>query len=319
MTVEIKTVAGMFRPEFKTAHLPSGVEVGVVPGLLATWDIDEVMDRFVRGAFKKSIAEHKSRDNRQIRLSDEHRGLIGGFPIDKVFETDKGLEVEANVNLQHSQGRDVWALIEQRVIVDFSIGFSAKEFTIDDGIRSITEAPIWHGSTTGEPMNRNAQIGQIKSLHGMPIAAEGYEWDAVGAVERLEEMKRDPGALMIGSRSVCDVIGGIVTIIPQALAEAVKGVDDPEMIRTVEQLYAQMKKSSPFDRSARQYWSRSEVDSITRRELEAVLVGHMSKSSAKSMVSRFEGLDTETKTSDDSGSETVAEILRDLRAVNGQS
>lgn len=318
---EIKQMWGKFIPkqEFKTLMLPSGVEVGVVPGLLATWDIDEGNDRFHKGAFLDSIQEHKDRDMRQVRISHEHFGLIGGAPIEGVHETSAGLEIEAHVNLEHSEGKDVWALIRQGVLVDFSIGFSAIDWEIKDDIRIISKALIWHGSTVGEPMNRAAQIQAVKSLQAkLPIAPESTEWNREEAWKRL----RATGNVMLGCIGrilVCDLVEGEVTVIPQALDELVKsGVHAPEEIRLVERYFAAMKKSSPFDRSERQFFTKTDAESLTAKELEDLLVStdRVSRKTAKYLVSRVEGLDTRGDVHNPP-STMVAKMLNDLRAARG--
>ncbi len=322
---EVKSMWGQFSPrqEFKTITLPSGVEVGLAKGLLATWDIDEGNDHFIKGAFLDSIAEHRARGMRQIRLSDEHswEGLIGGFPIENVKETDAGLEVEANINLMHSKGRDVWALIMQRVIVDFSIGYSVQDFEDKDNIRKIFKATIWHGSTVSEPMNRAAQIQAIKSLQAkLPIAPEDTEWVREEAWKRVRLVSSNPALTCIGHKSVCDVVNGVITIIPQALTELVEsGVHAPDEIRMVERYYAAMKKASPFDRAERQFFTREDAEAISAKELELLLVStdRLSKKTAKYLVSRFEGLDSGDGVHQDPKSNGIAELIKSMRATRG--
>ncbi len=321
---EIKDIWGKFtqNQEFKTLHLPNGgPEVGVVKGLLATWDIDEGQDQFVRGAFLESIAEHKSRDMRQLRISDEHRDLIGGAPIEDVRETSAGLEIEAHINLEHSDGKNVWALIRQGVIVDFSIGFSAIDWEIKDDIRIISKALIWHGSTVGEPMNRAAQIQAIKSLQAkLPIAPEDYAWNRAEAWERLRASGSDLALACIGHKSVCDFVDGKVTVIPQALTELVEsGVHGTEEIRLVERFYAAMKKASPFDRADRQFFTREDAEKISAKELESLLLStdRLSKKTAKYLVSRVEGLDSGEHVHNSPGYNAVAELIQSMRTDRG--
>ena len=320
-TPEIKNMWGKFIPnqEFKTLILPSGVEVGVAKGLLATWGIDEGNDQFVKGAFADSIKEHRSRNMRQLRISNEHAGLIGGAPIESVRETSEGLEIEAHINLEHTDGKNVWALTRQEVIVDFSIGFTAIDWEFKDEIRLISKATIWHGSTVSEPMNRAAQIQAVKSFQAkLPIAPEDYEWNRGEAWKRLRASNHDLTVALIGHNPVCDIVGGAVTVIPQALDELVKGgVHDTDEIRLVERYYAAMKKASPFDRSERQFFTREDVEKITAKELESFLVStdRLSKRAAKFLVSRVEGLDTGAHVHNPNRTNGLAEIRKELRAA----
>lgn len=141
----------------------NGVKIGTISGYIATWDLDRGNEQFVKGAFAKSLAEHKKK-NRQIRFKDHHGRTIGGYPINQVKEDDIGLFGIAEVNLEVQQGRELHSLARQGVIVDKSIGFTAlEEDTAEDGRRLIKEAIVWEGSGVDEPMNEKANIIEVKS------------------------------------------------------------------------------------------------------------------------------------------------------------
>lgn len=151
-----------------------GVAVGIIEGYIATWDIDEgdflgVKDQFRKGAFLESILEHIQR-KRQVRLKDHHGRTVGGFPIAFVKEDERGLFGVGEVNLEVQQGRELYAMAKQGVLTDFSIGFSVVEFEMVDEIRTITKAIIWEGSVVDEPMNRAANITQVKNKEGNNMA-----------------------------------------------------------------------------------------------------------------------------------------------------
>lgn len=150
-----------------------GIPVGLVSGYMATWDLDlgffGVRDRFIKGAFLESINEHKLRNNRQVRFKDNHGRVVGGFPIAGVHEDDTGLFGTAEINLDVQQGQELFSLIKQGVIVDFSIGFAPVDFETetmdeDDIIRNITKAMIFEASAVSEPMNPKAVITDVKAL-----------------------------------------------------------------------------------------------------------------------------------------------------------
>lgn len=162
--------------QFKQINL-EGVDVGIVAGYIATWDIDRggwdgVKDRFARGAFRESLADLGTR-NRDIRLKDHHGRTIGIFPIAGAFEDDRGLFATGNVNLDVQQGREAHSLVKQKAITDFSIGFTALEFHMemegDDQIRVITKAIIWEGSLVDEPMNPKANITEVKKYNSEDV------------------------------------------------------------------------------------------------------------------------------------------------------
>ena len=168
---ETKTIGG-YVIETKQVER-NGEPIGLVSGYMATWDIDRghwgMRDRFIKGAFLESINEHKLNRNRQVRFKDNHGRVVGGFPIDGVHEDDTGLFGTAEVNLDIQQGNELFSIIKQGVIVDFSIGFAAIDFETetvdeDDIIRNITKAIIFEASAVSEPMNPKAVITDVKAL-----------------------------------------------------------------------------------------------------------------------------------------------------------
>ncbi len=163
---EIKFVGGCIT-EVKQEDR-DGIPVGIIEGYIATWDVDEgdffgTKDQFVKGALIESILEHMQRQ-RPVRLKDHHGRTVGGFPIITVKEDDRGLFGVGEVNLEVQQGAELYALAKQGVLSDFSIGFSVVDFSMEDDIRKITKAIIWEGSVVDEPMNRAAQITQVKNV-----------------------------------------------------------------------------------------------------------------------------------------------------------
>ena len=155
----------------------NGIQVGVVEGYIATWDVDRgdfwgQKDKFVRGAFAESLIDLAAR-NRHIRLKDHHGRTVGVFPIQKAFEDDRGLFGSGEINLEVQQGKEAYMLAKQKAITDFSIGFTAVDFHVeregDDEIRIITKAIIWEGSLVDEPMNPAAQITQVKKFNAEDI------------------------------------------------------------------------------------------------------------------------------------------------------
>jgi len=145
-----------------------GVNIGIVEGHIATWDVDRgdwtgVKDRFVKGAFLESIERHKE-TNRPVRLKDMHGRTIGGFPIETVREDEKGLFGIGEINLDVQLGQEAYALAKQGVYSDFSIGWEKKKAETKDGIREISKAEIWEGSIVDEPMNPFANITAVKGI-----------------------------------------------------------------------------------------------------------------------------------------------------------
>jgi hypothetical protein len=203
--MEIKTLChGGIVTETKEVER-NGVKVGIIEGYIATWDVDRggwdgIKDRFVRGAFTKSLDRHR-KTGRQIRLKSQHGVTIGGFPIENVKEDDVGLFGIGEVNLEKQQGREDFSLAKQKVLVDFSIGWSLGDgSSVKDGVRSIPEAEIWEGSIVDEPMNPKANITAVKAIDFSTLAdveireleramKEGIKFDNKEAKQIISLMK----------------------------------------------------------------------------------------------------------------------------------
>jgi len=149
----------------------NGVNVGIIEGYIATWDLDRgngfLRDQFVKGAFRKSIRDLKKR-KRNLRFKDHHGRTVGGFPPETLKEDDRGLFGIGEINLEVQQGAEAFSLAKQGVLEDFSIGFSVVKSNRDEqnDIRTITEAIAWEGSIVDEPMNPEAQITDVKNEDG---------------------------------------------------------------------------------------------------------------------------------------------------------
>jgi len=299
----------------------NGVPVGIVKGYIATWDLDRGLDRFTKGAFADSLIELRAK-NRQIRFKDHHGRTIGGFPIDRVFEDDKGLFGVGQINLDVQQGREAFSLAKQGVLSDFSVGFSSVEFEMDDDIRIIHKAIVWEGSLVDEPMNPAANVTEVKAVvpfQDLPLADRNRRWDSTSAIARIREFTdsgESPSAkyrkafvwfdsaesTLFGSYKlpIADVVGGRMVAVPRAIfavAAALQGarggvdipeVDRPKVVRHLERYYAKMDLDSPF--KEKMYFVSDDVKTWTPRDLEKYLRGSggMSKSAAKGLASRID-------------------------------
>ena len=295
---EVKRFAGQVT-ETKVLTV-NGVEVGEIAGYIAAWTVDRgyVPDRFVRGAFAESIAEHRRRGNRQVRFKDHHGRTVGGYPIETVIEDERGLFGKAQVNLEVQQGREAFSLARQGVLVDKSVGFIARDWTKEEGIRVITRAELLEGSIVDEPMNVDARITEVKSMAlEYPIAAGDYAWDPAAARERImnapfSEMKNS--SPFVGDILLGDVVEGKVVIVPDAVmaaAEELKSQGSPnaEHVRLIERLLAKMDVASPFEEGKRQFFGVDDVKNWTPRDIERALVrcGAFSNGAAKVLIKKL--------------------------------
>lgn len=323
--IETKRLGGIIKLVKETER--AGVKIGTVEGYIATWDIDRgdwmgVKDQFVKGCFRESIAEHLQK-NRQIRLKDHHGRTVGGFPIDNVREDERGLYGVGEINLEVQQGFEAYALALQGVLVDFSIGFSVDEFSMDGELRIITKATIWEGSIVDEPMNPKANIIAVKSVvpyQDMQLADRETKCDQDNAIERIKEFtksedeptdsykkgflwfdKENPKTFSGYKLPIADVIDGGLRAIPKCIISAaemlktnsanlgIPETDIPGVIRHVERYYAKMDLPSPFEEDDKQYFMADDIEKMDVRRLEKIFKssGSFSKAASRLMANKI--------------------------------
>lgn len=219
-----------------------GIPVGRVEGYIASFKIETMSfpDKFERGAFTGSIAEHKRRGDRPIRLNFMHnRDPIGGFPIQEVYEDERGLRGVAEINLDRQLGREVYSLAKQGVIRDFSIGFIPHDWTIEDDTRLITRASIMEGSLVDEPMNKDAQVISVKSGDALSFyrATDIAAWtdrDLEAALMNTRQFSRQAAKSLVGrlreiepdTKADDSLDEGFPIVVPSDFAAALKAFSD---------------------------------------------------------------------------------------------
>lgn len=308
----------------------NGVRVGVVVGHFAAFSVDlggrfGKPDRFHPGAFLKSIQEHKDRDMRPVNLRDHHGRTVGGFPIQTVKEDKIGLFGEGEINLEVQQGAEAYSLAKQGVLSDFSIGWVPIEVDSSGSVRDIFEADIIEGSIVDEPMNRDAQIFEVKGasyFQDLPLASQEQVFNLEEAKARIEDLIGPDGApsddyaprflwhdqtqpknLEAYFLQFTDVVEGKVMVIPQAIFKAAENLidgsagipsaDRAAVICHVERYYAKMGVASPFDIDEKQFYGSAEVADLDRRSLERVLIqtGRFSKKAATGLAASLRSAD----------------------------
>ncbi len=310
--MEIKNLGGRVVKALGEATDRNGVPIGRIEGYFASWQLEggPYPDRIVPGAFADSIAEHKARNNRQVRVNWMHmRSPIGGAPIETVKEDGRGLFGVTEINLSLQRGAEAYSLAKQGVIVDYSVGIdpTARKFEkTADGteVRVIEKARLYEVSLVDEPMNRDAQVTSVKAaapFANLPSAPAGTTWDAEAARERVLEMKLrdgDPTTAFLdrGRRwQIADLVDGVLHVVPEAV-EAVladvkrEGIEDRDLLTHLDRYCGRLGLASPFP-------TADEAEPVTLevvkawgvRDVENALAdtGRFSRSAAKYLASKF--------------------------------
>jgi len=291
----------------------NGVPVGIVEGYLATWQPDVQngrygkRDRFRKGAFAAALMEHKRRvthlgEGRGVPLRDEHGRTCGTFPIKHLKEDSVGLWGRGEINLVSQQGRELYAMAQQGVKTDFSIGFQAVKDDRFGQFRDIITANIGEASLVDEPKNRGSRITEVKNMspHSfveLDLAPNTYECKSAEARTRIDDLPFGQGngshAFLCGNTDflIGDVIEGSLVAVPQLIREAVLEIKSLDTTPQVEELKTQLERylsrmgeGAPFE--GKHYVDLNEVKSWSVDDLEAHLVasGLFSKAAASHVV-----------------------------------
>ena len=328
--LELKFAGGTIREASKTTR--NGVPVGIVEGYIATWDVDKAdpwgeRDQFQRGAFSKSIAEHKARGTMPL-VRDEHGRTVGGFQADSLREDDVGLFGVAEINLDVQQGAELYSLAKQQVKNHWSVGFHATQWSFNDAndLRVIREAEIVEGSLVDIPRNDAAIVTEVKAVttfQNLPLAAPGHPWNASAARQRVREFTNSQDAPGREYRKAflwwdsaapedfgayklpyADVIEGALTAVPRALNAAksrLEQTDIPDADRA--KVLRNIEKYQDKTEGAKMYFKVPEIKALkTKRDIENVLreSGAFSNDAATALAARF--------TTEDQGEPGTADI-----------
>ncbi len=323
MNIERSTLSGEI-VETKQVEV-GGIPIGIVIGHVATWKADNhsgifgIPDRILRGAYTKSLQEHKARRNRPIRLKDQHWEIIGGFPIETAKEDNVGLFAEGHINLEKQRGIEAYSLARQGVLVDFSVGHIVKQDKIEDGERIIMEADIIEASIVDEPKNQRAQITEVKSTHfaDLPVAANDTEWDSEAARARVMELKYCDGNganAFVGGQLIADVIEGKLIVIPAGLriaAEVIKDSEDKSAQIIMERYFSKMKQPSPFE--TKMFYGLDDVKDWSNAEYKSALTdtGIFSNGAIRALIARSKG----QATVPDSDSGALGTLIEKIQAT----
>lgn len=316
-------VIGGHLTEFKTAHV-NGVEVGLISGHIATWDLDEGLDRFHPGAFLKSLHRHRKRPKLSdgsvpgVVMKNQHRNQIGVWPVEGLREDKIGLfGQDGQINLEVQEGQETFSKIRARHVNALSIGFIPIQATFeDDGFtRNITESDFVEGSPVDNPMNQGATITAFKArFRDLPVSAKDVGWEGYGDHDRRAFLAGDEKAIaqmVDGELMVCQER---LTHYAESLMAEGKSANLAE-VAAVEGYMAKGGMASPFSAEMRGYYRAEDLTEMTPRQLESVLTasGRLSTGAVKAMVGKMKDHLIADESHRERPTDLIAEILAGLK------
>lgn len=148
-------------------------------------NVDAGGDVIKRGAFKRTLAEHKKKGRLPAMLwQHDPRVPIGKYDLMK--EDDRGLYVKGVLALKTERGHDAFELMKLGAIDGLSIGYMPKvwEFDEEEAITTLKEVDLWEVSLVTFPMNDEARVSDVKNL---------FAAGQVPTVREAEEFLRESG------------------------------------------------------------------------------------------------------------------------------
>ena len=136
---------------------------GVISGLASTFgNIDLHGDIIAPGAFQDSLGQRKG-----VAMLDHHdmRAPIGRWT--RMYETERGLEVEGQLTLEVQRARELYALAKDGALGGMSIGFRVMDDEVDraSGVRTIKQVDLMEISLVAMPANPQAVIERVKDVN----------------------------------------------------------------------------------------------------------------------------------------------------------
>jgi hypothetical protein len=133
--LEERTITGLAVPYGQVVDIPA----------------EGIKESFVRGVFEGST---------DVKLFNEHREIIGR--VISGDDTDQGYEITAKVSNTRA-GNDVYELLKDEALKNFSVGFIPVEDRDEDGVVVRAKALLKEVSVVAFPAYSGAQISQVRT------------------------------------------------------------------------------------------------------------------------------------------------------------
>ena len=165
-------------------------DLGEFTAVAAAWTVDRQGDQIVPGAFRHTIERWRG-SGKLLPLHYNHGTaadhIIGHVRPDTMVETDEGLVVEGQLDLEGSDlAREAWRSVKNGVM-SLSFGFVATDSIMrDDGVQELREIDLYEISLVAAPANFDTHILQTKA------ATDGFDTLRAQARDELHRLLTAP-------------------------------------------------------------------------------------------------------------------------------
>lgn len=205
-----KTFAAKAEPS--SGDAPAGQFTALVS---AFGNEDSQGDIVERGAFTKTLSEWEAK-GRPIPIVWSHQfhdpdAFLGEYTAAE--ETEAGLQLTGQLDLDHPKAARVHKLMRQGVIVEFSISGLVREYELiekdDDGEDSwwllppmrIKDLDLWEAGPCFKGANADTELLSVKTAAGVPLRKEGRVL-AQKHVDALKEAHAKIGEIIAAAEPV---------------------------------------------------------------------------------------------------------------------
>jgi HK97 family phage prohead protease len=167
----------------KAVGVEDNLDDGVFEAIVSVFgNVDSYGDRVVKGAFADTLAEWEASGD-PIPVYWSHRMDDPDFNIGHVLEakeTDEGLWVKAQIDLEGPKAQQVYRLLKGRRVTQFSFAYDIEAYTIvksaddADSVWELTKLKLYEVGPTPIGANQETELLSVKSAahHADRIAAE---------------------------------------------------------------------------------------------------------------------------------------------------
>lgn len=186
---------------------------GYIEGYLATYSPDDVGDKILPGAFKKTISEGKA-SGRTIKYLFNHDLSQPLGVIEEMAEDGQGLYFKARISKTKS-AQEKYEMAKEGILDSNSIGYRVIQADYEEnGLRLLKEVQLYEGSLVTIPANHTAKVTDIKrakrligflrkqtdevsqiladELQSMLLQMEKYEERLTELEKIVDELQRQP-------------------------------------------------------------------------------------------------------------------------------
>lgn len=146
-------------------------------------NVDRGGDRVMKGAFSKSLNGWQEKGdpipviwNHMWDNPEAHIGKVD--PADAV-ETDDGLQVKGTIDLDNPFAKQVYRLLSERRVKEFSFGYDLKDSERKDGALNLLEIDLFEIGPTLKGMNPATELLAVKAL-AQATASNQVEITSIG-------------------------------------------------------------------------------------------------------------------------------------------